>query len=95
MLQYEWTKVDGPLSQSAVIRGGQLYITPVTAADAGRYRCVAITTAGTAEAYSQIIVSGTSRRSLTTDGLFIRNSVVTLMVHVNECLQLMKVDGQF
>ena len=68
MLQYEWTKVDGPLSQSAVIRGGQLYITPVTAADAGRYRCVAITTSGTAEAYSQIIISGT------TFGPFTRNS---------------------
>ena len=65
MLQYEWTKVDGPLSQNAVIRGGQLYITPVTAADAGRYRCVAITTAGTAEAFSQIIISGTATSSFT------------------------------
>ncbi len=57
LLQVDWEKVGGILSQSAVIRGSQLIISPVTAADAGRYRCIVTTQQGTAEGYSMVFIS--------------------------------------
>ncbi len=55
--------MDGPLSQFAQVRGGQLYISPVTAADAGRYRCTVVTQGGSTEAFSQVFISGERRGS--------------------------------
>ena len=54
----EWTKVLGALSPSAVDRNGLLTIRHVTAADAGRYRCSAISGSGRSESFAVISVTG-------------------------------------
>ena len=54
----QWSKVIGSLSPSARERDGTLEISPVTAADSGRYRCIAVNAGGRAEAYVDVVVSG-------------------------------------
>ena len=54
----EWSKVSGQLSPRARDSGGVLIISPVTAADAGRYRCIGQTGAGSDEAYAEVSVYG-------------------------------------
>ena len=54
--QLEWSKVSGQLSRNARDNNGVLTITPVTAADAGRYRCVGVTSAGSSEAFADVAV---------------------------------------
>ena len=58
----EWTKVHGVLSPSAVDRNGVLTIRQVTAADAGRYKCSAIS--GSVRSESFAVISVTGERSL-------------------------------
>ena len=56
----EWVKMDGVLSPSATqTLDGVLEIRQVTAADAGRYRCVATNSAGSSDGIAVIIVQGT------------------------------------
>lgn len=57
-ITYTWEKIDGPLSQYAVIRGSTLEISRVTPSDGGRYRCIAANQAGRAEAYTDVQISG-------------------------------------
>lgn len=55
----EWTKVDGALSRLAIQRDdGTLIIPQVTAADAGRYRCVATNSAGSSDGFAIVEVEG-------------------------------------
>ncbi|KAK6175562.1 hypothetical protein SNE40_014001 [Patella caerulea] len=54
---YEWQKVNGIISPTAVERDGVLEIRQVTAADAGRYRCIATSSAGSTEGYSDVSLS--------------------------------------
>ena len=54
----QWSKVGGQLSQAASERDGILRIQPVTAADAGRYRCLASNEAGRSELYADVSVMG-------------------------------------
>ncbi|KAK2193775.1 hypothetical protein NP493_5g02050 [Ridgeia piscesae] len=53
----EWTKVHGVLSPSAVDRNGVLTIRQVTAADAGRYKCSAISGSVRSESFAVISVT--------------------------------------
>ncbi|XP_034337833.2 basement membrane-specific heparan sulfate proteoglycan core protein isoform X5 [Magallana gigas] len=53
----EWVKMDGILSPSATQSlDGVLEIRQVTAADAGRYRCVATNSAGSSDGFAVVIV---------------------------------------
>ena len=54
----EWSKMDGQLSTAASDRHGVLRIQPITAADAGRYRCMASNEAGRSELYAEVTVVG-------------------------------------
>lgn len=55
----EWVKMDGILSPSATQSlDGVLEIRQVTAADAGRYRCVATNSAGSSDGIAVVIVQG-------------------------------------
>ena len=56
--ELEWSKVSGRLSPRARESGGVLTISPVTAADAGRYRCIGQTRTGSDEAYAEVSVYG-------------------------------------
>ena len=56
----EWSKVSGQMSSRARDSGGVLVISPVTAADGGRYRCVGATRIGSDEAYADVRVYGKS-----------------------------------
>lgn len=62
-ISFSWEKIDGPLSQYAVIRGGVLEISRVTPSDSGRYRCIAVNQAGRSEAYSDVQIYGMSSES--------------------------------
>ena len=53
----EWMKVRGNLPPSAIERNGVLEFRRITAADSGRYRCVAVNPAGRAEGYADILVA--------------------------------------
>ncbi|XP_072040765.1 basement membrane-specific heparan sulfate proteoglycan core protein-like [Amphiura filiformis] len=55
-MDYEWSKVGGPLPPTATDVNGMLQITVATAADAGEYRCLARNSAGTREAYATVEV---------------------------------------
>ncbi|XP_060073482.1 basement membrane-specific heparan sulfate proteoglycan core protein-like [Ylistrum balloti] len=55
--QIEWSKINGLLNPRAVQTSeGTLVISQVTAADAGRYRCVAVSSAGTSDGYAEVSI---------------------------------------
>ncbi|KAL5013502.1 hypothetical protein ScPMuIL_007772 [Solemya velum] len=54
--QIEWRKMSGVLSASATQSDGRLSIHPVTAADAGEYRCTVTNSAGSNEGYALVEV---------------------------------------
>lgn len=56
--QLEWQKIDGVISPSVREIDGRLEIRQVTAADAGRYRCVATSDVGVSEGFVTISVQG-------------------------------------
>ncbi|KAL3861185.1 hypothetical protein ACJMK2_007245 [Sinanodonta woodiana] len=53
----EWSKVNGVLSPRASENEGILEIQQVTAADAGRYRCVATSASGSSEGYAVVEIT--------------------------------------
>ena len=57
-INIEWSKVGGAISPSATEQDGLLEIRRVTAADTGRYRCVAVNDAGRGEGYAEVAISG-------------------------------------
>ncbi|XP_069115040.1 basement membrane-specific heparan sulfate proteoglycan core protein-like isoform X2 [Argopecten irradians] len=55
--QIEWSKLNGLLNPRAVQTSeGTLVINQVTAADAGRYRCVATSSAGSSDGYAEVSI---------------------------------------
>ena len=56
--QIEWQKVGGILPRGVREFDGVLEIQQVTAADAGRYRCIATNNAGSSEGYATLNVAG-------------------------------------
>ncbi|XP_029434740.1 basement membrane-specific heparan sulfate proteoglycan core protein isoform X5 [Rhinatrema bivittatum] len=59
-LRFQWTKVNGSLSNRASIREGVLHINPATQEDEGRYRCSVSNKVGTGEALAHVHVLGAS-----------------------------------
>ena len=57
-IQVEWSKSERQMSPSAIERDGVLEIPGVTAADAGRYRCLAVSATGRTEVYAEVTVIG-------------------------------------
>ncbi|KAM8927903.1 basement membrane-specific heparan sulfate proteoglycan core protein [Pelodytes ibericus] len=55
-LRFEWSKVNGSLSDRAAVRDSILHINLATAADAGTYRCVVSNNVGSSEAFTQVSV---------------------------------------
>lgn len=55
-LRYQWTKVNGSLSDSASIQNGVLHIGQAKTGDAGTYLCVASNKVGRSEATAQVSV---------------------------------------
>jgi dystroglycan 1 len=55
-ITYEWNKVNGQLPASATVRNGLLEVVSVSAADAGRYQCVAVNNAGRSQSISELSV---------------------------------------
>lgn len=54
----EWSRIGAQMNPSATERDGILEIRQVTAADAGRYRCVVQSSAGTSDGYAIVEVEG-------------------------------------
>jgi len=54
----EWSRVDDQMNSGARESDGILEIRQVTAADAGRYRCVVQSSAGTSDGYATVDVEG-------------------------------------
>ncbi|XP_025082607.1 basement membrane-specific heparan sulfate proteoglycan core protein-like isoform X8 [Pomacea canaliculata] len=63
--QLEWQKIDGVISPSVREIDGRLEIRQVTAADAGRYRCVATSDVGVSEGFVTISVQVPPSASVT------------------------------
>nr|XP_033778769.1 basement membrane-specific heparan sulfate proteoglycan core protein isoform X4 [Geotrypetes seraphini] len=57
-LRFQWTKVNGSLSDGASVRDGVLHINPVAQEDDGRYRCIVNNKVGSGEAFAQVSVLG-------------------------------------
>ncbi|XP_063292891.1 basement membrane-specific heparan sulfate proteoglycan core protein isoform X6 [Pelobates fuscus] len=55
-LKYEWSKINGSLSERATVRDSILHINSAKAGDAGTYRCVASNKVGHSEAFTQVSV---------------------------------------
>jgi len=54
----EWSRVDAQINPEARESDGILEIRQVTAADAGRYRCVVQSSAGSSDGYAIVEVEG-------------------------------------
>ncbi|KAJ8258098.1 hypothetical protein GJAV_G00193140 [Gymnothorax javanicus] len=55
-LRFQWTKVNGSLSNRAEVDDGNLQINLATAADAGTYKCVVSNKVGSSEALAKVAV---------------------------------------
>uniref|UniRef100_A0A8I6ASH2 Basement membrane-specific heparan sulfate proteoglycan core protein n=1 Tax=Rattus norvegicus TaxID=10116 RepID=A0A8I6ASH2_RAT len=59
-LTYQWSRVGGILPEKAVARNQLLRLEPAGRADSGRYRCQVSNKVGSAEAFAQVLVQGSS-----------------------------------
>nr|Q05793.1 RecName: Full=Basement membrane-specific heparan sulfate proteoglycan core protein; Short=HSPG; Contains: RecName: Full=Endorepellin; Contains: RecName: Full=LG3 peptide; Flags: Precursor [Mus musculus]AAA39911.1 perlecan [Mus musculus] len=59
-LTYQWSLVGGVLPEKAVVRNQLLRLEPTVPEDSGRYRCQVSNRVGSAEAFAQVLVQGSS-----------------------------------
>ncbi|XP_030109089.1 basement membrane-specific heparan sulfate proteoglycan core protein isoform X1 [Mus musculus] len=59
-LTYQWSLVGGVLPEKAVARNQVLRLEPTVPEDSGRYRCQVSNRVGSAEAFAQVLVQGSS-----------------------------------
>ncbi|XP_068097689.1 basement membrane-specific heparan sulfate proteoglycan core protein isoform X2 [Hyperolius riggenbachi] len=82
-LSYQWTKVDGVLSDLASIEDGVLRIPQTTAGDAGTYRCVASNKVGSSEATAKVLIVGRPTVSVIPPGPITINVGDTISLECN------------
>ncbi|ELW68518.1 Basement membrane-specific heparan sulfate proteoglycan core protein [Tupaia chinensis] len=59
-LSFQWSRVGGSLPARAAARNQLLHLEPVTPEDSGHYRCQVTNRVGSAEAFAQVLVQGST-----------------------------------